>query len=557
MSELLNFLIYFTTDLTTPLKKRRLYQLLDSVYSETSTPTPSPYATPTHTDITPVDPSFATPPRIKSDDEACRNGYKPIYSPVTPVTPGTPGNTMHFENISSPESSPEIKRRTYSQEGYDRSSTMLTLGPFRNSNLTELGLQEIKTIGYTSPRSRTEVNRQCPGEKESVSDLQLGLDAIEQTTLHKTMETPTHDRTDSNSQLESSHSGRGTLYSSWVKSPDRTGVNFSVNSNLRDLTPSHQLEVGGGFRISESKCLMQDDTRGMFMETPVFCTSEDGLISGFGRTVNDNLIDGTCTPQNPPQKKKVSLLEYRKRQREARKSGSKAEHFPLVSVSPHASGNLSNNNGDGCANRSENGEQVESTASLPLPTPATVYSATSEETSNNSPVKEVSASEKNEPVQWTASTSVEQVRERSYQRALLLSDHRKDKDSGGESPCVPCSPSHIPSSPSSHSNHIPQLQPSEVALSSITSYRKSSKVINASHTCPAWLSFTKASFTAVRISIQASSFTVTSSWNTSARASEKLLSSSTEPSSQYTAGNFWSIIYTDTLRTIFSNIQSV
>ncbi|XP_036183477.1 inactive histone-lysine N-methyltransferase 2E isoform X4 [Myotis myotis] len=445
-------------DLTTPLKKRRLYQLLDSAYSETSTPTPSPYATPTHIDITSTDPSFATPPRIKSDDEACRNGYKPIYSPVTPVTPGTPGNTMHFENISSPESSPEIKRRTYSQEGYERSSTMLTLGPFRNSNLTELGLQEIKTIGYTSPRSRNEVNRQCPGEKDSAADLHLGLDAVEQTALHKSMETPTHDRTDSNSQLECTHSGRGAIYSSWVKSPDRTGVNFSVNSNLRDLTPSHQLEVGGGFRISESKCLMQDDTRGMFMKTPVFCTSEDGLVSGFGRTINDSLIDGSCTPQNPPQKKKVSLLEYRKRQREARKSGSKTEHFPLVSVSLHASGNLSNN-GDGCGNRSENGESVESTAGLPLATPATGYNASSEETSNNCPVKEVSATEKNEPVQWTASTSVEQVRERSYQRALLLSDHRKDKDIGGESPCVPCSPSHVPSSPPSHSNHIPQLQP--------------------------------------------------------------------------------------------------
>ena len=185
---------------------------------------------------------------------------------------------------------------------------MLTLGPFRNSNLTELGLQEIKTIGYGSPRSRTEINRQCPGEKEPVSDLQLGLDTVEQTALHKTMETTTHDRTDSNNQLESAHSGRGPLYSSWVKSPERTGVNFSVNSNLRDLTPSHQLEVGGGFRISESKCLMQDDTRGMFMETPVFCTSEDGLVSGFGRTVNDNLIDGSCTPQNPPQKKKVTNL---------------------------------------------------------------------------------------------------------------------------------------------------------------------------------------------------------------------------------------------------------
>ncbi|KFO29072.1 Histone-lysine N-methyltransferase MLL5, partial [Fukomys damarensis] len=359
-------------DLTTPLKKRRLYQLLDSVYSESSTPTPSPYATPTHADITPTDPAFATPPRVKSDDETCRNGYKPIYSPVTPVTPGTPGNTMHFE-------------------GYDRSSTLLTLGPFRNSSLTELGLQEIKTIGYASPRSRTEAGRPGMGEKEPASDLHLGLDAVEPAALLQALEAPAHDRPEP-----------AALYPSWVKSPDRAGV-FSVNSNLRDLTPSHQLEVGGGFRVSESKCLMQDDARAAFLEAAVFCTAEDGLLSGFGRTVTDALMDGSCTPQNPPQKKKVSLLEYRKRQREARKSGSKADSFPLVSTLPSAGGSLS---------------------------------ACSE----------------------TASTSVEQVRERSYQRALLLSDHRKDKDSGGESPCVSCSPSHVQSSPSSHSNHIPQLQ---------------------------------------------------------------------------------------------------
>nr|XP_048692334.1 inactive histone-lysine N-methyltransferase 2E isoform X5 [Caretta caretta] len=233
-------------DLTTPLKKRRLYQLLDSAYSETSTPTPSPYATPTHADTTATDPSlFATPPRIKAEDETCRNGYKPIYSPVTPVTPCIHGNAMHFENISSPDSSPEIKRRAYSQE--------------------------------------------------------------------------------------------------------------------------------------------------------------------------------------------VSLLEYRKRQREARKSGSKTESFSLVTVSPHAAGggSISSNNGanDGY-NSGENGEQIDNTANLPLPLPATVYNTTPEEAGNNCPAKEASSSEKNEPeVQWTASTSVEQVRERSYQRALLLSDHRKDKDS--------------------------------------------------------------------------------------------------------------------------------
>uniref|UniRef100_A0A6J0U3U7 Inactive histone-lysine N-methyltransferase 2E isoform X1 n=2 Tax=Pogona vitticeps TaxID=103695 RepID=A0A6J0U3U7_9SAUR len=426
-------------DLTTPLKKRRLYQLLDSAYSETSTPTPSPYATPTHADISASDPLlFATPPRIKAEDENCRNGYKPIYSPVTPVIPCIHGNAMHFENISSPESSPEVKRRTYNQEGYDRSSsTMLTLNPFRNSNLTEMCLQEIKTIGYSSPRNRTDSSRQCSGEKEAPSDLQLGLEAIEQSALHKTIDAPCHERTDSNSQLETAHCGRGTVYPTWVKSPDRTGVNFSMNSNLRDLTPSHQLEVGGGFRISESKCLIPDDARGIFMESPVFCTSEDGLAAGFGRAVgSESLMDGNCTPQNPPQKKKVSLLEYRKRQREARKSGSKTEGFPHLSISPHAAG-TGNNSGvtDGYSSV-ENGEPAERelAASVPLPLPATESSAASEETENSSASKEAS-NEKNDPeVQWTASTSVEQVRERSYQRALLLSDHRKDKDSDPENP---------------------------------------------------------------------------------------------------------------------------
>ncbi|NWH18572.1 KMT2E methyltransferase, partial [Grus americana] len=451
------------TDLTTPLKKRRLYQLLESAFSETSTPTPSPYATPTHADITASEPSlFATPPRVKTEDEACRNGYKPIYSPVTPVTPCIHGNTMHFE-VRFLMCLDILLTCFFFTQGYDRAS-ILALNSFRNSNLTEMGLQEIKTIGYSSPRNRTDVTRQCTGEMESVSDLQLGLEVIEQSTLHKNLEAPTHDRTDSNSQLETAHCGRGTIYSSWVKSPDRTGVNFSMNSNLRDLTPSHQLEVGGGFRISESKCLIQDDARGMFMEASVFCTSEDGIASGFGRTVNnDNLMDGNCTPQNPPQKKKVvSLLEYRKRQREARKSGSKTENFPLVTVSPHAAGggNISSNNGanDGYNNSGENGEQTDNAASLPLPLPTTVYNAAPEDVGNNCAIKE-SSSEKNEPeVQWTASTSVEQVRERSYQRALLLSDHRKDKDSGGESPCRPCSPSHVQSPPSSHSNLISQLQ---------------------------------------------------------------------------------------------------
>lgn len=183
----------------------------------------------------------------------------------------------------------------------------MALNSFRSSNLTEIGVQEIKTIGYSSPRSRTEVNRQCPSESESAVDLHLGLDINEHTALQNNMEPLSRDRTDSNSQQENAHCGRGVVYSSWIKSPERTGVNFSaVNSNLRDLTPSHQLEVGGGFRMSDSKCLIQEDARSMYMDGLVFCSSEEGLVTGFGRALgSDGVFDGNGTPLNPPQKKKV------------------------------------------------------------------------------------------------------------------------------------------------------------------------------------------------------------------------------------------------------------
>jgi len=99
------------------------------------------------------------------------------------------------------------------------------------------------------------------------------------------------------------------------------------------------------------------------------------------------------------------LLEYRKRQREARKSGSKTENFPLVTVSPHAAGggNISSNSGanDGFNNSGENGEQTDNAASQPVPLPTAVYNAAPEDVGNNGANKETSSSEKNEPeVQW-------------------------------------------------------------------------------------------------------------------------------------------------------------
>ncbi|KAM8973535.1 inactive histone-lysine N-methyltransferase 2E isoform 2-T2 [Pelodytes ibericus] len=424
-------------DLTTPLKKRRLFNLLDCAYSENSTPTASPYATPTRTDVTLTDTSmFATPPRVKVEDDSCRSGCKQIYSPVTPLTPCIRGNHIHFESISSPDSSPEANRRSSGQEvSPPYISTAVALNSLRNSNLSEMGLQEIKTIDYSSPRSRTDVSRQCSAENESAPELHLGLEPNENNTLQTTTDPVSQDRTDTSSQQETALCVRGPIYSAWIKSPDTSGVNFSLmNSNLRDLTPSHQLEVGGGFRMNETKCLIQEDSRGMFLDATLFCPSEEGLLSGFGRALSDSVLDGNGTPLNPPQKKKVSLLEYRKRQREARKSGSKADNL-LVTLSPNPDGigvfSGSCIASENCSSTAEVIEQPENDANLALPLPSEVQSSPTEEVEENSP--DQASSEKNDPeVQWTASTSVEQVRERSYHRALLLSDHRKDKDSDAD-----------------------------------------------------------------------------------------------------------------------------
>lgn len=110
----------------------------------------------------------------------------------------------------------------------------------------------------------------------------------------------------------------------WIKSPDRgptgpAGLNFSpVNSNLRDLTPSHTLEpLAAPFR-PEAGAAAAGPTAGpgsavgpaaAFSEAqgPLFyACSEEGGALGFSRSLNgDGSGEGGGSAQNPPQKKKV------------------------------------------------------------------------------------------------------------------------------------------------------------------------------------------------------------------------------------------------------------
>lgn len=131
---------------------------------------------------------------------------------------------------------------------------------------------------------------------------------------------------ESGSEQPSSAETCASSFPGWIKSPDRgptgpAGLNFSpVNSNLRDLTPSHTLEpLVAPFRPDALAGAAAGSTAGTgslvvsqapFSEgqAPLFypCSEEGGSL-GFSRSLNgDGSGDGGGSAQNPPQKKKVS-----------------------------------------------------------------------------------------------------------------------------------------------------------------------------------------------------------------------------------------------------------
>lgn len=116
----------------------------------------------------------------------------------------------------------------------------------------------------------------------------------------------------------------------WIKSPERgltgpAGLNFSpVNSNLRDLTPSHTLEplaapfrpeAAAGVAVAAAAGSATSGSVPLISAQPPFSgegqgqifypASEEASLLGFSRSLNADGGDGSGSAQNPPQKKKV------------------------------------------------------------------------------------------------------------------------------------------------------------------------------------------------------------------------------------------------------------
>lgn len=123
------------------------------------------------------------------------------------------------------------------------------------------------------------------------------------------------------SEVASSAEPCAAAFPGWIKSPERgpngaAGLNFSpVNSNLRDLTPSHTLEpLVAPFRPEAGPSAATGSLVGpqsAFSEGQsqlFYPCCEEGSSLGFSRSLSGDSTSDGGSALNPPQKKKVSLV---------------------------------------------------------------------------------------------------------------------------------------------------------------------------------------------------------------------------------------------------------
>ncbi|TNN63189.1 Histone-lysine N-methyltransferase 2E [Liparis tanakae] len=247
-------------ELPTPLKKRRLSPL-DACMSESSTPYGSPCATPTRAEqpeapATPI--LMATPPRPRTEEPSAE-----------PPPPSTPTQTLNVlpESESSVESSPEVSRKPSVQEA-DRPPSLVS-SPTAKAPSSDAAPPEAKPPVPESPQPPAAEPMDCGEDKADGAAVAVAVAVAVVVVVE------------------------------------------GINSNLRDLTPSHTLEP---------------------LVSPFRPEAAAGAAAGAAAAVGAAAIG--AAPAAVVTVSLVSLLEYRKRQREARRSGSKPECGSPVSAAP-------------------------------------------------------------------------------------------------------------------------------------------------------------------------------------------------------------------------------
>ncbi|XP_058144649.1 histone-lysine N-methyltransferase SETD5 isoform X5 [Dasypus novemcinctus] len=371
-------------DLLSPLKKWKSRYLMEQNVTKLLRPL-SP-VTPPPPNPGSKSPQLTTPGPSHPGEEECRNGYNLMFSPITSLTTTSRCNTpLQFENISSPESSPAHRPESLSPELCHRKDMDLT------------------KVGYLDSNTNSCADRP--------SLLNSGhSDLAPHPSIGPSSETGFPSR---------SGDGHQTL----VRNSDqafRTEFNLMYAYSPLNAMPRADGLYRGSPLVGDRKPLHLDGG---------YCSPAEGFSSRYEHGFMKDLSRGSMSPggeracegvpsapQNPPQRKKVSLLEYRKRKQEAKEnsSGGGADSAQNKSKSAGA--------GQGCSNSvSDTGAHGVQGSSAR--TPSSPHKKFSPSHSSMSHLEAVSPSDsrgtssshcrpqENISSRWMVPTSVERLRE--------------------------------------------------------------------------------------------------------------------------------------------------
>nr|XP_031326663.1 histone-lysine N-methyltransferase SETD5 isoform X7 [Camelus dromedarius] len=274
-------------DLLSPLKKWKSRYLMEQNVTKLLRPL-SP--------VTPPPPSAGskspplTTPGPSHPEEECRNGYSLMFSPITSITTASRCNTpLQFENISSPESSPASRPESLSPELCHRKDLDLT------------------KVGYLDSNTNS-----CADRPSLINSGHSDL-------------TPHPSVGPASEPGFTSRSGDG--HQTLVRNSDqafRTEFNLMYAYSPLNAMPRADGLYRGSPLVGDRKPLHLDGG---------YCSPAEGFPSRYEHGFMKDLSRGSMSPggeracegvpsapQNPPQRKKVSLLEYRKRKQEAKEN---------------------------------------------------------------------------------------------------------------------------------------------------------------------------------------------------------------------------------------------
>ncbi|XP_069822950.1 histone-lysine N-methyltransferase SETD5 isoform X2 [Dendropsophus ebraccatus] len=278
------------TEITAPFKKWKMKYILEENSAMLSSPVQFPPVLPNSVTTDSLSPMQTTPSSSLPGEEESRYGYGLMFSPIPSLAASRCNTPLQFENISSPESSPAHRPESLSPEPCLRNEADLPKASFLDISMENC--QEHQTTVVTG---LSDLASQSPSTSMPYITSETGV-------LGK--------------------GGEGSTLLRTSEQTFRTEFNLMYAFSPLNAMPRADGSLRGSPLVGERKPSQSE----MYCGSPVeayYTRPVPGLLKesaqGSMSPCSERTYEGIrSSPQNPPQRKKVSLLEYRKRKQEAK-----------------------------------------------------------------------------------------------------------------------------------------------------------------------------------------------------------------------------------------------